>query len=864
MRYPLTTTGAALVQSQAAWSQTLSRATDKRSRQFPRFRLSPNRVLALRLRSKNDEQKSRYRGPFRFHASVRNGRLPIVTLQMLLARQDLTLEPAPARAMAARTEADWTDGFNSLAARGWTRRQLDHWQWILSGENGDVRAQRLVATEGPTPIFLLMLLLRSDETYRQPTSLTSLIRHTTEKHMVSTTRTPTTPLNLGTILSASQFMILVRRLIYHVQRLHSPSIVAVARLAAAYITSLPNDPHHKHQRTTFRDQCTVFNTVLSCLTRPASQEPLINMEFNWRAQRVLLTMSDGLKPPLVVNKASYQALRRVLIGMKKSAEERAVALRYAKTSPPYRKDFDGRDLKRTPYDDMSRSVRAAVMMREGGYPNDHYDQALGALGGVGQGAPTIQTRSLAPTQWAGEKEFLNVYSNWAMHIRSTRNAVEAWRAFNKFAEKAELPPNFQVYTEMFLKLQASPLNTESSSDLLPGDARETFPVHDANYSQYELARQAPPTLPELYAEMMSRGIRPRGFALHNLVRNAKSVEQGLQYLQDSGFPESVVKSLGPFRVPSISALRRLPLLCFSSYIELLCRLQPNRRGWDIIPSDELCFINHAIRLVDLRLTPDTTEGATFRPPFHVILRALARPHIVVRNGSAQDNNLEALTLFMHTLQTARKGPGVDAELFLLLCRIIEKTAHSRLRSQYPAERASMVPLLPHAQDFIDKVTSIFSQLTKPIVGELSDSLPIAQFKFPLRPPHLHAYMRALAFLGAMDEMKNLILWMIDNYKFVNEEAGRLPYRGQDMIAKIFCAFHAFAEPTLDDEVLDELDGRMDRLIADGGVWRWPTEEETEKYIHLDAGGGSERLRHRIMVHLQGSVGDEDQKEADPY
>ncbi|KAI0554748.1 hypothetical protein F4679DRAFT_524754 [Xylaria curta] len=858
MRNPLARTAVGLIPSQEVLSQTLSRATNARSRQFPRLHLSPNRILALRLRSKNDDQKKRYRGPFQFAANLRSGRLPVMTLQTWLARQDLTSEKDVARSIAAKEETYWKDAFNSLAGSGWSRNQFDNWIWILSGENDDVRAQRLVSsTDAPTPIFLLLLLLRNDASYRRAESLASLIRYAAKHHMVPTSAVQ----RPGNILTVRQFLIMMRRLIHHVQNVHPRSIVAIARLAADYIKSIPNDPRRKHHNTDYHDQCAVYNTALLCLKKPASNQPLLNMEFNWRAQKVLLSMSDGLKKSLIINKASYQAIRQVLVGLKKSGEERAVALRYAKSWPPYRQDFDGRDTRRTAEDDMSRSAKAGILMKEAGYPENDYDRALDALGGTSEGSPTIQTRSLPPRRRTGEKENLNLYSNWAMNIRATRNSQEAWRAFNKFAEKTGLAPNLQVYNEMFIKLQAAPVDADSGADLLPGDSRETFQVHDTNYSQYELARLSPPTLSELYTEMVNRGIRPGGHGLHNLIMHARSVDDGLRYLHDSGIPSDIIRSISLFREPSYRALQRIPLLCFSSYIRLLCRLQPDRRGRDKLLSDELYRIRHAIRLVELRLAPDTTEGATFRPPWYAILRALARAHIAVRNGSAVENDLEALTLFMETLQTVRNGVGIDAELFILLCRVIQKAALSRLKSLSDTERAKAF-LIPHAQDLLDLTTSIFSQLTTPIVEGLSTSLPIPQFQFSLGPPHVHAYMRALSVLGAKDEMTNLVFWMIDNHSYLNQEADRLSTRGQAMIAKTLCAFHAFAGPILEESVQQELTDRMDRLIIDGGYWRWPTEEEVENYICSDASGSSEKLRRRIMAHsYHVSVDDENRLQA---
>ncbi|KAI0506487.1 hypothetical protein F5B22DRAFT_623269 [Xylaria bambusicola] len=841
MRKPLARTGIGRLLSEHAWSQALSRKTTAK-RKLP---ISPNSILALRLRRTSDEEKKRHQIAYRFAASLRSGRLPILTLQRWLASQDLSSEGPLATDIAEKTKADWTDAFNNLAGRGWSWDDVDHWIWILSGKDEDTRVQRLISTDTPRPIFLLLLLLRS-ETFQNAGTLSSLMQYISKHHMTLYRKPAGTQVEPKKILTVSQFLIVLRRLVRHVQVVHPPSIVTVARLAANYIESIPNDPHHTLHNTDYHDQCTVYNTALYHLKRHASNQPLANMEFNWRAQKNLLTMSDGLRKPLIINKASYQAIRQVLVGLKKSGKERAVALRYAKSWPPYRQDFDGRDTKRSIEDDRSRSVKAGVLMQEAGYPVDEYDRALDVLGGTDEGSPTIQTRSLPPKQWTGKVEEQNIYSRWAMSIRATRNSQEAWKAFNNFAEKSGLAPTLPVYNEMFVKLQAAPVDLEWSGDLLPGDSRETFPVHDANYSQYELARLSPPTVSELYAEMMSRGIRPGGHGLHNLIINARSVEEGLRYLHDSGVPSDVTESLAAYRLSFTQSLRRIPLLSFSSYIRLLCKLQPNRQGHDKIYGNELYRIRYAVILTSMRLSPDTTEGRTFRPPWYAILRALARAHIAVTDGPAAENDLEALKMSMEIVQSARSRVGIDSELFILLCRAIQKAALSRLRSLPEVDRLH-APLIPNSHQLLEITSSIFSKLTTPIVDGMPASSPMLNLQYPMGPPHLHAYMRALAFLQARDQMTGLIFWMLDNYSYVKEEAERYSNRGPAMIAKTFCAFQAFASPALEEGVQQELEDRMDRLVADGGNWRWPTAEEVENYTSADARGGSEAIRRRLMA-----------------
>ncbi|KAI1431915.1 hypothetical protein GGR50DRAFT_677242 [Xylaria sp. CBS 124048] len=894
MRKPPKVAGAGLYLSEQAWHKALSQATSRKQLLLPRFRISPNRILGLRLKSRNDYQKKTYARLFRFGAAVNSVRLPILTLQAFLAKQDLSSEDKLAEVVAAKDKAEWQDTLNVLAGRGWDPGLVEKWVWIVSAENGDARVERLVSTEEHNPVFLLMLLLRRDEVFKKTDTIISLVRYISRRHIAKQPRPSEvhvhpTVFERNKLLHVLQFRVVIQRFAHHVRRVWPRAIVTVARLTIRYIKSLPNVLRHLPPGTIYYYQCLIFNTVLGLLTIPTPNYPLAHMEFNWRAQRLLLAMSEKLHRPFIIDQTSYQSIRTVLIGLRKSREEKAVAIRYAETWPPYRRDFNAQDTIRTAEDDKSRSVKAGTLMVEAGYSANEYDQALDALGGTGEYSPTIQTRSLPPTgkvkdrqnpnkqnkgeqiqngqekeqekekenenekekgkQKEKEKENTLVYVNWAMQVRSTRNAQEAWRVFNLGVKKTGLAPNVQVYNEMFMKIHATPADMDLSPDLLPGDARETFPVYDANYSEYELARLAPPTVRELYADMRSHGIKPSGSGLIHLVSNARSIEDGLHYLEDSGIPSSVIEEIALYRTPPHNVLQRIPLVYFKSYIDLLSRLQPDRRMQQDFFPDELYRIRHAVVLTTTRLIPDSTTGATFRPPWHTILRALARPHIAIANGPAVHNDLESLIMFMDTLRTARKCVGMDAELFILLCRVIQKAALSRLISvQRHGEQNPEAPLIPFRMLLFPMVTSAFEQLTTAVSENLTSSLA-SQFQYPLGPPHFHSYMRALAFLDARDDMVKLLLWMFDNHTYVNEEANRLSGRGRAMIAKTLCAFQALAGPALEENVQKRVNERMDRLIVGGGLWRWPTSEETDEYINADKSGGSELLHRRaVEIH----------------
>ena len=835
--------------------------------------------MALRLRAKNEEQERRYAPVFTIGRQQRNERLSLLTFQALqMSRGNTILDP--------EQQIEWKDRLRSFATKGYSEKDVELWVWILSAEDGDSRIQRFLSVEQPKPIFMLLLLLRRDETIRQPESLASLIKYVGQLHAYPWPGIAYRGSYMQRKLSVNHYLIFLRRIVLHVQRIFPLSIVTVARLTAEYIKNIPLQSSARNWRRCrdgYTNRLMVFNTALLLFKTPARLNPVAHMEFNWRAQKILLAMSDNLERRLVVYKLGFRAIQQVMIGLKKSTEERLVAQRYAKTWPPYRLDFDGSDEKKTPEDDLSRSVRAGVFMTDEGYTKDDYDRALDNLGGTSAESPTIQTRSLTPKEWKGDKEEWNFFNRWAMKVRATRNATEAWRAFTRFSDKQ---PNFQVYAEMFLKLHAGPVDTDANT--LPGDARETFPVHRANYTEYELARQSPPSITELYNQMINSGIKPEGYCLQLLVRNARTVEEGLRYLADSGIDPPTINALRLYAKPTHRVLSRIRLMVFSSYVQLLTRLQPTRRGSEPFYPEELIPIRHAIRLTRTRLVPGTTECATFRPPWHAVLRALSGAHICLKNGTRLDNNAEALSMFTDVLNDIDKGVGIDTEIFIFYCHAIQNLAVSRMmQGKGPAQDSyarpeglpgspRQAPPVPQRQATLDRLKGYFNRLTAALnlwegwdesgreasggdgekVGMETPIIPHS-----VAPWHLHAYMRSLALLEDMEGMADAMEWALQHRTALDEAAARgSARRGPAMLAKSLCAFQAFARPALSPHRTAQLDELMQALVEDqrraratGAPapapwdWRWPTPEEVDRYVAADARGASRHMRDRALA-----------------
>lgn len=829
----------------------LSALTSTRRHRGPFLKVSPSRVLALRVRQNGlRPSPRRYERLFPPMALMTNERLPVMTFQQLLRNQDLSNEPELAAIVARTDPRVWQDRLNGLASRGHSEQDLEHWAWILSGETPDARIHRFASTDTEKPVFLMDILLQVSQPIKHVESLSLMLKYISDtyfpKQSTKSVRRP---------MDDMRFLTLLNRLIRHVQRVSPRLIVTLAAFARSYILDLPytSTAEHRVRLRQYHRRCRIFNTALRLFSTPAPNQPVLNMEFNWRAQRILLAMSDSLERPLVIARQSYQAIRKVMIAQPKSATERWRAARQMKSWPPFRQDFDGHDAARTPEDDQSRSVRAGALMREAGYEADDYDQALDALGGTAQGLPTIQTRSLAPKQWRDEKSYKNFYTSWAMQVRATRNAWEAWRQFNSFTDIDKARPNLQVYTEMFFKLSAR--QADHGPDALPGDAREVYPVHEGNLSQYELARLAPPTVEELYERMRSEGIKPEGICLQYLISNAPSLEHGERYLRDGIDDEEAIQILTHARGRiDYNALRRIPLVLFSSWIQLLCRLQPNRRGEERVHPYTLSSVRRAIKLTQTRLPPKTREGEFFRPPWHHIFRTLARPHVAVVNGPELLNSSTILSLFIAVYEAAKNAIGVDPEMFLYMCHTIqklvegylvrgEKLGYSPHPDAIPYLIQSRDPLGVHMSAARDTVLQALELLLRdaesaPAPGEdwegPSTAAPLPAARHFLGSQHLHAGMRTLAFLGDRDGMVMLLEWMLRHREYVSREGARVS-RGRAMVAKTLCAFEAFAGPALSRETR----ARLDKMMEAGGgatpenAWRWPEAAEVLDYIASD-------------------------------
>ncbi|KAK4038296.1 hypothetical protein C8A01DRAFT_17585 [Parachaetomium inaequale] len=782
------------------------------SHDYPPY--SPSKVIGMLHRWRHRAWTPQQWRLARAIAGNRSLRLPVLTAQAFLRRHALL---ARRRGVELKIERylggteEWKTRLAELESQtGASEADVKQWLWILSPESGDVKIQRFLKSKCRKPLFLLQLLLAKDKKIHEPATFLGLLQFMRENYVLADR--PQDELDhpaykgQGRSVTWWHYLVFLYRLVWHCREGWPAAMPLLARLTADYIGTMRLDSKAR-AFTGYQARSLVLNKSLQYFSWPARVRPIDHMEHNWAAQRHLLRLAATTEPPLVMDKNGYRAVRTVLIALGKTKGEAKNADRAAKTWPPYRRTLDGIDERRDPEDDLSRSAKAGMLVRAAGYSDDIVDRALSALGGSTFGqAPTIQTRSLPPAFFSGRLASQNIYSEWAVQVRATRNAREAWMVFENPPEPG-IRPTAQIYGEMFEKLYARPA-TESPA-IRAGDAKEVFPVHDGNLSEFEIARLTPPSPEELYDHMLLQDkLRPTGYCLAVLIRNSSSKMMALRYLGDSPYKPFIAA----LRVPvskadpaSLKALFELPLNIFNAWIAMLCRLHTRApREQSVTEMSQMSqdgSIPEAIALATAFQAHNAKAAHHDRLPWHTIMQALAGRKILYSRMGAEFNVVETLMTFLRLYERTTASKGIDPVAFEALCLVIRKTL--KLTTFEKAEGGRMVPrpyisgtaaieeLLFRAHRY---AVETFAALTSPVPTELEEGDDISKggeteaagvdvekvddgvtqgmLRYNVVGRPVHKYMLALACCGDGRGMVRLMDWLLDGWdrEYIREEA----------------------------------------------------------------------------------------------
>jgi DNA (cytosine-5)-methyltransferase 1 len=697
-----------------------------------------------------------------------------MTAQMLLRKEEAALRTSLSERLTddGSTE-DWNKRLAMVGHTGITEEHLSRWVWILQGETADERVQRFLSENTYKPMFLLFIMVDKEHSILDRQLFVSLLDYIDKTHCQSAPqageRKPRhRSLDPRLNMTPVHFAKLLDRLVDQALRLCPETLVTIAKLTTSYLKAIPTavSSGARHDKG-YTQQCLLFTQALKAFSRTSYLRPFANIKYNWEAQRHLLAFSTGLKRPFIINKAGYHAIQSVMVARDKSDDEEKVAMRSAKSWPPYREAWDGVDEQRQPEDDLSRAVKTGILAREAGYPDTELDRALGALGGAVLGdGPTIQTKSQPPKMLGGARAAENVYMSWAARVRATRNAQEAWALFRRPPQEG-VRPSAAVYAEMFDKLLADEVAHPESA--VPGSIKENLPVYQpGNLSEFEKWRLQPPTVARLYEDMLRQGVKPVGRVLRLLVQGADSEEEVLRYLQDSPYQRFARAArdrdaLCPpnqadfFDVETV--YRSIPLTVFGAYISFLCKMQRKAYNAAIRSPEHAAarvdnsYLQRALAVVSVRLRPEVSEGRTYKPPWYAILRTLvlARTH-----GALVTVARRQLGLFLDVFKWVRTHAGMDAVLLEIMCLSVGRVMaanftmakHGPNRERWWAKADHVVgederKLLARA--WVD-VMAAFEDMKKPASG-------LAGF-------HFYSYVRVLGMYGAVEEMVVVARWVL--------------------------------------------------------------------------------------------------------
>lgn len=763
----------------------------------------------------------------------------------------------------------------SKSKYGLSAAQLKVWVSILTPSTWDERAKRFLGTESALPLCLFLLLLHKHSKLHDIENLNGLMQHFRDFYCLA--RSPS--------ITPSLWLFAFSRLAEHCRRLDPATLVQLSEIAVDYMENALEDKNGK-QKELFALRTRLLDSLLDEFSMPCHEATLRSRRFQWKAQRVLLEMSQGsFEKPLLLGEAGFRAIRKVLLGLPKNRAEVNIGAKAADTWPPYRRPQDGMDEVIPPENMVSRAAAAGISKRGSGYDDTPYDKALDILAGGAPGnLPTVQTRSLPPPSGprravvsskniqTGTRAVRSIMKyrhlrrhhrscilEWASKIRSTRNATEAWAIFQT-PPSPNIEPTAEIYTQMFHKIVAvNAKDLDFSIDLLPGDhAHIVFHPNNTNISEYELARTMPPSALALYEKMIRDGVVPNESLLYFLVAyvadsfdtacdilmsnpSAKVVETGkflrraiIKARSHSIFATGDSLSMAYFK--DVHGMNQVSKPLFLALVKLACRLQASYHQTPGGPTSQAAivpmqYLRVAIHLIRLKMGFSRIGTETTRIGWYYILRALSRSEVFVTTDRMPWKTIASLQLLTRMYCIRTEGHWVDPKSFVFLCKGVENTAFAMLRgknSMYAARHVVWRAFRTLWWSFQRLTPSWWKndQARRPSKTNTGYGT--------VRVNALHHYMRTLGLFGGQEVLMARILLkaLIHIDSIMGDHSSFL--RWEVSFMSVLCAFRAFAERPLrgtGDRHLASMLAEIKRLVLQIDGLDWPNEAKMKEYLN---------------------------------
>ena len=778
-----------------------------------------------------------------------------------------------------------------LEQRGFQAEDVVCWGWILAAPTPEIAVNRMqivanlakhgqdASPMGGLPYFMFTIILRSTVLSRR--SLTSLVN-------VMIMRMREAISTASKLPDSTTSMIILVRLIRHARRVAPGQLLAIADLSETLLKAeyLANPS----SGVLLARLTSNYNRLLSLLSIATSQHPYRDVTIQQQAQFKLIRQMASMEPALPVTREGYQALAKVQLVYKKTTAEQDWASTKAGSWPPWRTDKLGITESLEYPGSQSRAADILGRQMEAGYMQTDWDKAAKILAGWDTDkTPTIQTRSVlpkAPITWLesivkslagsdsgrppGSTEGVEV---WTARILATRTTREAWACFCAWEEawgsKKRRP---DPYWAMLGKLAAKLQKAGSGPGHLPGDGREAHP-QSVSSNDFLYVPVEPPSFHAFYDKMRLDGIKPGGKLLAILLDHARTLSEGITYMEHSSHSEimkDVLLNAHKYNAAFIrSTLKTVQPLVLVSFFDLIWR---TREG-----SGKIWYMPTSCAASDL------SNGSTSVTPWRVSARkyvldlvSRARQTLQISNrvltvlcrelGSRRD--LKGMNRQWQTLQTfldnmVDSEAGSDMNTFYTVASVIEHhyDANPEFRFglhvsdreesiSYGAQLAKQLfiravvdaefPVFEPSQDTSEKSHpcskhTYLQRTSAPDADTRARWLPCSDESKILEAPSpaaLHLLIRLLSRARETRSILRLLRWM-DRFAIdLLHQKHQLSNGDRQMRLALCVAAMAIEEAMSSNEpALAEEIASVRMLIENNAAWGgWPTDHELERYL----------------------------------
>lgn len=804
-----------------------------------------------------------------------------------------------------------------LEQRGFQAEDVVCWGWILAADAADTAVKRMhvvanLATYGQDaapvsalPYFLFTIILRSR--MLSGSSLTLLVN-------VLVIRLQRGVISISDLPDATTAMIILVRLVRHARRVAPAQLPAIAELSGPLLRA--EHVSNPSSGAILSRLTHNYNRMLSIFSIATSQHPFRFITVQQRAQLKVVRQMAMMDPALPVTREGYQAMIKVQLAHKKTSAEQVWARTKASSWPPWRKDTLGISEDVEYPGSQSRALDVLHRQIEAGYMQTDWDRAARVLAGWDTDkSPTIQTRAVldrAPLTWlqslieslikpVSEKRLGSTEAPgvWTARIRATRTMREAWVCF--CAWDASSAPNGRTqspYLAMFDKLAPRLQKTDPGLAQLPGDGKE---VHAQSISprDYLYVPVEPPSFHAFYDKMRLDDVKPGGRLLSLLLDHARTLPEGIMYLEQSTFTEikkDVLLNAHKYDANLIrSELKYMRPLVLASFLTMIWR---TRRGsgktWfhptfqaandPLEPSNSVVPEEVSAHVYVLDLLKYIQLSTQFG---NKIMATIAHDLMVTTDMRALGVGWRALLALLERMKAS--GSNTDMATFYIVVSVIEHIIITR-----PDYRFRLHPE-SHQKSKSNSLTLARTLFVQAIIDPTPDVLSFSrdastssQSRFTIRPDSkitylerqnsdeeamrmswlplsadssilevpspaaLHLLMRVLYRGGETGSVLRLLRWMARFSKELVSVRNQMGNGERQMRCAMCVAAMAIEDDSANDQPVPAAEiWAVRKLIEENGaLGGWPTDEELEGYLMK----GRPADRQRQHGNEEGGVG----------